>query len=358
MAEIKKTNEAVSVSINKWEEGSHLFKITSHSLLLLNTHICSYKKCIQSAPFEVGGHTWAINYYPQWFTSHSSFYAVLLSEGKDVNAKVQFTLVNESGKPYQGVSTTPYYNCIFNFRRKGSEHGYDYFILHSQLFPYLEDDSFTIKCTLRVLASSVKQHLMPHPIREAPPSKIGSDFGELLVSGEGVDVTFEVKGKLFPAHKCVLAARSPYFRAEFFGPMRKPKMEEHTKVKDIEPEVFMALLHYIYTDSLSKIEQELQFTHTTLAEKLLAVADQFLVDRLKIICEDILCDKISVENAAMRLVLAEQHNCGRLRNACLEFLADTDNMSLVMLTEGFRQISLSCPWVLGDIKVKDISKKC
>ncbi|KAF3338833.1 BTB/POZ and MATH domain-containing protein 2-like protein [Carex littledalei] len=167
------------------------------------------------------------------------------------------------------------------------------------------------------------------------------DFGELLVSGEGADVTFEVKGKLFPAHKCILATRSPYFRAEFFGPMRQPEMEEHTKVKDMEPAVFMALLHYIHTDSLSKIEQDLQFTRTTLADKLLAVADQFLVE--KIICEDILCDKISIENAAIRLVLAEIHNCGRLRNAWLEFLADTDNMSLVMLTEGFRQINLNCP---------------
>ena len=42
MAEIKKVNDAVSVSINKLVEGSHLFKVTGHSLLLIKARN-SYK---------------------------------------------------------------------------------------------------------------------------------------------------------------------------------------------------------------------------------------------------------------------------------------------------------------------------
>ena len=50
-----------------------------------------------------------------------------------------------------------------------------------------------------------------------PASDMHKDLCKLLRSRAGADVTFTVSGESFAAHKSILAARSPVFRAEFFG---------------------------------------------------------------------------------------------------------------------------------------------
>lgn len=72
---------------------------------------------------------------------------------------------------------------------------------------------------------------------EIPPSNIGHQFGQVLESGKGSDVSFEVNGETFAGHKLVLAARSPVFRAQLFGPM-KDQNTQCIKVEDMEAPVF------------------------------------------------------------------------------------------------------------------------
>ena len=69
---------------------------------------------------------------------------------------------------------------------------------------------------------------------------MGKDFGELLESKTGADVSFEVDGEVFAAHKVILAARSPVFRAQLLGPMKEKNME-CIRVEDIEAPVFKVL---------------------------------------------------------------------------------------------------------------------
>ena len=66
---------------------------------------------------------------------------------------------------------------------------------------------------------------------------MGEYFGKLLDSGKGTDVNFEVEGEIFAAHKLVLAARSPVFKAQLFGPMRNQNTQ-CIKVDDIVAPVF------------------------------------------------------------------------------------------------------------------------
>lgn len=347
MENMRKGKETVSVSTNELVQGSHVFKISGYSILLETK--CSDP--IQSAPFEVGGHNWAINFYPQYFNQHSSVFIEQLSEGNGVRAKIRFDLLDQLGKP---CDITSHDNVLSMFGGKNTECGYDFFVSNKELSSYLHNDGLTIRCTLRVLKSSVNQQVQP-PFREALTWKIRSDLGKLLESGEGADVIFNVKGELFPAHKCILAARSPYFRAMFFGLMRKPETMEHTEVEDMEPEIFRALLCYLYTDSFPEIEEPFgnngeQLSHTVLVQKLLLVADHYLLDQLKIICEDILREEISDNNVVQLLALSEQHNCGLLKDTCLGYLADPKTLALVMLTEEFLQLMIDCPSVLKDIK--------
>jgi hypothetical protein len=50
-----------------------------------------------------------------------------------------------------------------------------------------------------------------------PPSDIVHHLAKLLQQKENADVTFMVGGQAFPAHKTVLAMRSPVFKDELYG---------------------------------------------------------------------------------------------------------------------------------------------
>lgn len=104
---------------------------------------------------------------------------------------------------------------------------------------YLKDDCLSVNCSVGV----VRSHTEGPKIYSIaiPSSNIGHQFGQLLETGIGNDVSFEVDGEVFTAHKLVLAARSPVFRAQLFGPM-KDHNTRCIKVEDMEAPVFKVLL--------------------------------------------------------------------------------------------------------------------
>jgi speckle-type POZ protein len=93
------------------------------------------------------------------------------------------------------------------------------------------------------------------PITVASPD-LHRHLGEfLLTNKEGGDVTFEVGGKTFSAHKCILDARSSLFKAELFGPV-KEEVTDYLLIDDMASKVFKALLHFVYTDLLVEMDPE------------------------------------------------------------------------------------------------------
>jgi len=107
---------------------------------------------------------------------------------------------------------------------------------------YLKDDCLSVNCSVGVVRSRTEG---PKIYSIAiPPSDIGHQFGQLLENGKGSDVSFEVDGEVFTAHKLVLAARSPVFRAQLFGPMRDQNTQA-IKVEDMEAPVFKVLFNIL-----------------------------------------------------------------------------------------------------------------
>lgn len=113
---------------------------------------------------------------------------------------------------------------------------------------YLKDDCLQVHCCVGVVRSHTEgPKIYSIPL---PPSDIGQHFGLLLESKKGIDVNFDVDGESFSAHKLVLAARSPVFRAQLYGLM-KDQNTECIKIEDMEAPVFkvffMNPLHFIMT---------------------------------------------------------------------------------------------------------------
>jgi speckle-type POZ protein len=119
----------------------------------------------------------------------------------------------------------------------GCRRGYKRFYKRTQLetSDFLKDDTLLIRCCVGVVKSHTEG---PKTYTIAvPPSNIGQHFGKLLDSGKRTDVNFEVDGEICASHKIVLAARSPVFRAQLFGPM-KDQNTQCIKVEDMEAPVF------------------------------------------------------------------------------------------------------------------------
>ncbi|KAF0897493.1 hypothetical protein E2562_037620 [Oryza meyeriana var. granulata] len=215
-------------------------------------------------------------------------------------------------------------------------YGYPHFISPEKLEnpAYLKDDSFTFLWDITVER--------PPFVVDVPPSTLCWHLGDLLGETEGADVTLDVGGETFTAHRYVLASRSLVFKAQLFGPM---KVENGTtiRVDDMHPDVFRVLLHFIYTDELPAEGDDKDDGEAIMAQHLLVAADKYDLPRLKLICENKLSKRLDVSTVATTLALAEQHGCHGLKEVILRFLKLPSNMEAVGRTVGYRHLRESCP---------------
>ncbi|GMP91114.1 hypothetical protein CsSME_00041948 [Camellia sinensis var. sinensis] len=345
-----------STSITETVNGSHDFKITGYSL----SKGIGIGKYIASETFMVGGYSWAIYFYPDGKSvednaAYVSLFIALASEGTDVRALFELTLFDQSGKERHKVHThfgRALESGPYTLKYRGSMWGYKRFFKRTLLetSDYLKEDCLSVSCSVGVVRSHTEgPKIYSTPV---PPSDIGQHFGQLLETGKGADVNFEVNGEMFAAHKLVLAARSPVFKAQLFGPM-KDQNTQCIKVEDMEAPVFKALLHFIYWDALLDVEEltglNSKWACTLMSQHLLAAADRYGLERLRLLCESNLCDDVAINTVATTLALAEQHHCFQLKSVCLKFVAMPENLRAVMQTDGFDYLKESCPSILTEL---------
>ncbi|TVU24180.1 hypothetical protein EJB05_26583, partial [Eragrostis curvula] len=283
------TSAFVSDTITGW----HVLKIDNSA-----TKGLGVGNSIDTDPFTTAGQRWYIQYFPDGFDNDNAdwvsfylFYDPKHGEDDEVRARFTFSLLDL---------------CVV---------------------------------TVVKAASTPKQFVI------VPPSDLHRDLECLLSSGEGADVTFEVSGELFKAHRNVLAARSSVFRAQLFGSM-KEKTAQCVQISDMEAQVFRALLDFMYTDSLPAVGAGEEIA---MAQHLLVAADRYDLKRLKLICDDKLCRHIDKSTVSTTLVLAEQHSCHGLKEACTEFLLSPGILKDVMETDGYDHLMKSCPSLVDEL---------
>ncbi|XP_047078816.1 BTB/POZ and MATH domain-containing protein 2-like [Lolium rigidum] len=296
---------------------------------------------IKSRPFLVGGHRWRLYYYPNGYKEDDKdFISVFLAlddyvEGQEVNAQVVFSFIDQ---PELQMSTR--LRKIRTFHRGD---GKPKLIRGDNLETsrHLKDDSFVIR------------HL-----------------SDLLLSDVGADITFEVGGETFPAHRCVLAARSSVFKEQLFGgtSMTKANIVE---INDMEAKIFYALLVFIYTDSFPDwdwLEDEADESGEELDDDendeatnqyvkwllhLLEAADRYDLQRLKSICVEELVQYIWMDTVADIIVVAERRQCRLLKDSCVEFIKSNSRLYTAFTVDSLDQIIKTCsPSVLNELLYK------
>lgn len=126
------------------------------------------------------------------------------------------------------------------------------------------------------------------------------------------DVTFKVKKRFFHVHKNILSIRSPVFEVMFKHDM-KEKINNTVDIEDIEPEVFKEMLQFIYTGMVYNIGK-------TDTHSLLIAADKYSIEGLKSLCEDVIIDSFTLNNAVKLLKFADDYDAKKLKIQVIDFI--------------------------------------
>uniref|UniRef100_A0A8C6SWV6 Speckle type BTB/POZ protein n=1 Tax=Neogobius melanostomus TaxID=47308 RepID=A0A8C6SWV6_9GOBI len=287
---------------------------------------------IKSSTFSSGANDklkWCLRVNPKGLDEESkdylSLYLLLVSCPKaEVRAKFKFSILNAKGEETKAMESQRAYRFV-----QGKDWGFKKFIRRDFLLDeangLLPDDKLTLFCEVSVVQDSVN------------------------ISGQNTMNMVKVPDcRLeFQAHKAILAARSPVFSAMFEHEMEESK-KNRVEINDVEPEVFKEMMCFIYTDKAPNLDK--------MADDLLAAADKYALERLKVMCEDALCTSLSVENAAEILILADLHSADQLKTQAVDFI--NYHAAEVMETAGWKSMVASHPHLVAEAYRSLASAQC
>ncbi|KAH0506050.1 TD and POZ domain-containing protein 1-like [Microtus ochrogaster] len=280
------------------------------------------RESIRSPAFSIGGtNKWCLRVHPKGVDEESSDYLsvhleLLSSPKSPLMVRFMFWIMNATGEKNEpGLLPEDHFTLLYM----------------GILVPY----SYSIP------DDSTKKRI------QSPRGPLGDDLGELWKNSSFTDCCLVVAGQEFLAHKAILAAHSPVFRA-----MVEHDMEESRKnrieIHDLKPEVFKAMIDFIYTGKEPVLH--------SMADAVLAAADKYGLEHLKVMCERALCRDLSVENAAHTLFLADLHSTGQLKTQVLNFI--TAHASEVSQTASCTLMVDSCPHLVAEAYSSLASAQC
>ena len=152
---------------------------------------------------------------------------------------------------------------------------------------------------------------------------------DVVLSVDGTDVTVS-------AHRVVLAAASPYFRAMFSSGMLESR-ESVVRLADTEVGALRSLVDYAYTGEISVDDSNV--------DALFLAAHQFQFTEVVYCCEEILIYRIDPSNCISWAKTAQKYDCSLLRriaNRCVAYnvlsLAEIDDGLMALSFDDFANI--------------------
>ncbi|XP_017846574.1 protein roadkill isoform X1 [Drosophila busckii] len=290
---------------------------------------------LKSSTFSAGANDklkWCLRVNPKGLDEESkdylSLYLLLVSCNKsEVRAKFKFSILNAKREETKAMESQRAYRFV-----QGKDWGFKKFIRRDFLLDeangLLPEDKLTIFCEVSVVADSVNISGQSNIVQfKVPECKLSDDLGNLFDNEKFSDVTLSVGGREFQAHKAILAARSDVFAAMFEHEMEERKLNR-VAITDVDHEVLKEMLRFIYTGKASNLEK--------MADDLLAAADKYALEKLKVMCEEALCVNLSVETAAETLILADLHSADQLKAQTIDFI--NTHATDVMETSGWQNM--------------------
>ncbi|XP_024871354.1 protein roadkill-like isoform X2 [Temnothorax curvispinosus] len=300
---------------------------------------CELEKKLESSIFPEGANEnlkWFLRMYPKGSAKAESknylgLFLMLVScrESQAVKAKCKLSILNAKREEIIKMKLNMHqFIC-------GQDWGYEQFIRRDSLLDngLLSDDKLTIFCEISVMdnvTSSNDPVTIPFEISKCELDNVGL---LLFENSEFSDITVLVDGREIKAHKAILAAQSRVFSAMFKSEMTEKR--NNVKIEDMDFETVREMLQFIYTGKVEKLEK---------MPNLLYAAEKYELKNLKVICEKILGTRLTIENVAKILILADLCRADYLKAQVLDIIKT--HLTDVLNTEGYKSLANSHPHLM------------
>lgn len=265
---------------------------------------------------------WNLQIYPGGYKAiHNGFVSIFLMNLSPHNVRVSYKLFvkNNSGGDDHYCSED-----MLELSSK-TDRGFPKFIqldvLENPLSHFIIDDKVTFYAEITVYDDPQYMSMQSRGSKGA--SSLLTDLEHMLADEDSSDVTIEAAdGEKIKAHRFILSARSPVFKAMFSSSMRESSSEGCVRIADTDATVLKALLQYMYSDRCSdKLLSEN-------VKPLLHVACKYQVGSLVLLCEDFIVRNVTTVSAAPMLQLADQYQLSHLKRHILQFMASNLDVCL------------------------------
>lgn len=288
---------------------NYMWTIDNYSFVNLETG-----KSLPSPTFLAANNQskWQLLLYPGGKNEETKSYVAVfltLASPDKIMAQYEFCIIDENGEE-QNVC-----KCAPSLFTKSNGFGSN-FILKSTLEQkpgsLLPNDRLNILCKMRISANDVRHLTEANAIQlKASKHTLSSDLEALFENKQFTDVELNVNGVTLHAHRIILASRSPVFCAMFQNDM-KEKKERKIDISDVQPKVMKEVLRYLYTETVNGL--------SSMGKDIMAVADKYDLQGLKIMCEKALSDDFTIGNVIEILVYADIYNANHLKKQAMLFI--------------------------------------
>ncbi|XP_071580436.1 speckle-type POZ protein-like isoform X1 [Temnothorax nylanderi] len=304
-----------------------------------NFSLC-YEKTLRSSTFSEGVNKkieWCLEMHLEGMDGESKHYLSLIlipiscRESQYVNAKCKFTILNAKKEKEVTAESCAIKLTDKVFMKKFVRRD----LLLDEVNGLLPDDKLTILCEISLVDNVIFSN---NPVTiPFEPDNVGL---LLFENPEFSDITVLVHGREIQAHKAILAAQSHYFSRMLKSEMLE-KQTNYVKIEDIDYETVREMLRFIYTGKVENPENLGKITD------LLVAADKYELTKLKVMCEKILCTRLTVENAAEILILADLYRADYLKAEALDIIKS--HLTDVTDTKGYKSMVNSHPHLISEV---------
>jgi len=179
------------------------------------------------------------------------------------------------------------------------------------------NDILTVVCDVTVKGIRKDSIVMNDLVQQKNPeasidfhlNELVQDIEKIFSSKDHFDVVLECGEERFECHKNILSARSPVFRAMFEANMKESNSGT-VEIEDIEPDVLLDMLNFIYTGISPNLDNH--------AKDLLVVADKYQMETLKKLCESKLCTNLAHGNCIEMIIFGDMYQASKLKSSALQ----------------------------------------
>ncbi|XP_059547787.1 LOW QUALITY PROTEIN: speckle-type POZ protein-like [Myotis daubentonii] len=268
-----------------------------------------------------------------------SLYLSLVSSPKCIFlAKFKLSILNDKKEEIKSLESHWAYSFV-----QGKDWGFKKCIRRDVLLDednsFLPDDKLALFCEVSVVQDSFTiSGQSTAKMVKVPECQVAHVLGGLWENSWFTDCCFCVAVQEFQAHKAILVAHSPVFRAMFAHAMEESN-KSRVEIIDTEPGVFKEMMCFISTGKAPNLDK--------MADGLLAAADKYALERLKVMCEEALSRHLSEEVAAEMLTLADLHRADQLKPQAVDFI--NSHAEDVLETEGWQAMVGSHPHLVAEM---------